>query len=73
MAKLTITIPDSVDDIPVVLKDLKAQLAAVNAQRQALVAAIKAVQSTCKHPNMTYSRDISGCGEGYCHICEYSY
>ena len=72
MATLTITIPDSIDDVPAALASLRAQLAAVSAQRDALCAAIVAVQRVCKHPHMTYSRDYDGGTSSNCPTCGYS-
>lgn len=73
MAKITIEVPDSEDDIPGTIKSLRAQLAPVNAQRDALLAAIKSVQARCPHKNAYRGRDISGGPDGHCHDCGYSW
>lgn len=72
MPTLTITIPDNIDDIPSSLAQLRKQLAAVNAQRDGILAAIKSIQKFCTHPNMSRSRDIDGGISSHCHVCGYS-
>lgn len=71
MPTLTITIPDSIEDIPNSLTQLRKQLAAVNAQRDGILAAIKSIQKFCTHPNMNHSRDIDGGISSHCHVCGY--
>lgn len=70
MATLTITIPDSIDDIPSALAQLQKQLMAVNAQREGLLGAIKAIQKQCPHTNMRHSNGYGG-SSSYCPTCEY--
>ena len=53
MAKITIEVPDNEDDIPGAIKALKAQLAPISAQRDALLAAIRSVQARCPHKTRT--------------------
>jgi len=73
MATITITIPDNPDDIPGTIKALRDQLAPINAQRDALIAAIKAVQNRCPHRNAYRGRDIGGGSDGRCFDCGYSW
>jgi len=73
VAKITIEVPDNEDDIPAVIKSLNAQLAAVNAQRDAIIGAIRAAQKRCSHPNMRTGTDYGGGPDGHCPTCGYSY
>lgn len=73
MATITIEVPDSEDDIPTALRKLRAQLAPINAQRDALLAAIRSVQQRCPHKNAYRGRDISGGPDGHCRDCDYSW
>lgn len=72
MGTVTIHIPDSLADIPAALASLRAQLKAVNTQAEALLGAIMAIQKSCPHPNMAYSRDIDGGSSSHCNTCGYS-
>jgi hypothetical protein len=69
MAGITITLPTSQAEIPQVLEDLRAQLAAKNAEANALRGAIQSVQAMCKHPSTRSGRDYDGGGWTKCNTC----
>lgn len=72
MAQIVIDLPDSVDDIPRAVEHLRKQLAAVNAQRDALLGALRSIQNNCKHPNAVHSRDYDGGTSTRCPTCGYT-
>lgn len=68
MASITIEIPDD-GDIKGTIAALRKQLAPINAQRDALLGAIKSVQERCPHTNAYRGTDIGGGPDGLCHDC----
>lgn len=72
MATITIETPDDPSDVPGAIQKINAQIAAARAQLDALVAAKRAIQRICKHPNMTTGRDYDGGSSSHCPTCEYS-
>lgn len=73
MKQIVIEVPDDEDDIPGTIKALNKKLAAVNAERDAILGAIKATQKRCTHPNMRTGTDYGGGPAGHCPTCGYSY
>ena len=59
---ITLTLPESEEDIPAALTKLRAELAAAQTRVNAIRGAIEAVQSTCSHRNKSHGRD--GYGDG---------
>jgi hypothetical protein len=72
MATITIEVPDN-GDIKGTVEALRAKLAPINAQRDALIAAIHSVQARCPHTNAYRGRDIGGGPDGRCYDCGYSW
>jgi hypothetical protein len=72
VATIIIEVPDTDADIPKAMASLRAQMATVNAQRDALQGAMIAIQKRCKHPGMVIGRDIGGGRDCHCTICGHS-
>jgi hypothetical protein len=70
MATLTIEIPDNASTKDKIAA-LRKQLAPIEAQRSAIIGAIRQIQASCPHTNSYRGRDIGGGTDGHCHDCDY--
>jgi transposase-like protein len=73
MATITIEIPDDPSDIKGAIEALQRKLAPINAQRDALYAAIDSLRKRCPHKNAYHGTDIGGGPDGRCYDCGYSW
>jgi hypothetical protein len=72
MATITIEIPDGATRKEKIAA-LEKALEPINAQREAILAQIKAIRAACPHENAYRGRDISGGPDGRCYDCGYSW
>lgn len=64
-----LTLPVSQEEIPGVVKQIRAELARLDAERRVVAAMFQAIQSLCIHPKTYNSHHYDGSCDIHCEVC----